>query len=85
MNTQDTIINRLGGYDKTTHFFAGAWLSLLMPTWYYALILAAILAVGKEVVDKYIRKQTYDVRDMLATFLGGLLSAGVMMIMTWMS
>lgn len=85
MNIQNAIVNKLGGYDKTTHFFAGAWLSLLMPNWYYALILSAILAVGKELIDKYVCKQVFDVRDMVATFLGGVVSAGVMMIMTWMS
>jgi hypothetical protein len=73
--SQDSIISRLGGYDKTTHFFCGAWLSLLMPTWYYALILAAILAVGKELVDKYIRKTEFSVRDMVVTIIGGAVSA----------
>ena len=77
MDFQDNIINKLGGYDKSTHFFASAWICLLMPTWLCALIAAVVLAVGKEMVDKYIRKAEFSVRDMVVTIVGGAVSAGV--------
>lgn len=77
MISQSTIINHLGGYDKSTHFFASAWICLLMPTWLYALIAAVGLAVGKELLDKYIRKTEFSVWDMVVTMLGGAVSAGV--------
>jgi len=77
MDLQDNIINKLGGYDKSTHFFASAWICLLMPTWLYALIAAVVIAVGKEVVDKYIRKTEFSVRDMVVTIVGGAVSAGM--------
>lgn len=80
MNTQDKIIQKLGGYDKTTHFFAGAWLSLLVPTWYYAIGLAVVLAVGKEFIDKFIRKKEFDLNDLTATVAGGVLSAAVIFL-----
>lgn len=78
MDLQENIINKLGGYDKSTHFFASAWICLLMPNWLYALIAAVVLAVGKEVIDKYIRKQAFDWRDVAATVLGGVVSAGIL-------
>jgi len=77
MDIQTTIINRLGGYDKSTHFFASAWICLLMPTWLYAIIAAVVLAVGKELVDKYLRKTEFSVRDMVVTIVGGVVSAGI--------
>lgn len=80
MDIQTTIINRLGGYDKSTHFFAAAWICLLIPTWLYALIAAVVLAVGKELVDKYIRKTEFSVRDMVVTIVGGAVSAGIMVV-----
>ena len=78
MISQNSIIQRLGGYDKTTHFFASAFFCMLTPNWLYALILAVVLAFGKEMFDKYIRKQAFDWRDVAATVLGGMVSAGIL-------
>ena len=82
MDLQEYIIQKLGGYDKSTHFFASAWIYMLMPTWLYALITAIILAISKELIDKYIRKTEFSIKDMIFTFIGGLLSTGIIFIKT---
>jgi hypothetical protein len=80
MDIQDKIIQKIGGIDKAAHFFASAWICLLMPGWLYALIAAVVLAVGKELVDKYIRKTEFSVRDMVVTIVGGAVSAGIIVV-----
>lgn len=57
--------------DQVYHFIVCALvvLNCLMPLW-VAVLLAVILAVGKELYDKYIKKTLFDWTDIYADLLG---------------
>lgn len=79
MDLQTKILSKIGT-DKFLHLFAGGWMSCLATNWYYALVIAFIVGLGKELVDKYIRKSSFDYYDWIATFLGGCITAAVLFI-----
>lgn len=57
--------------DQIYHFTVCALvvLNCLMPLW-YAIVLAVILSVCKELYDKYIKKTLFDWTDILADLAG---------------
>lgn len=63
------------GFDRITHFAFGGWLACIAPTWLYALIIGFCIGMIKELADKYIKKSKFDLYDLLATFLGSVLTA----------
>lgn len=42
--------------------------------------IAIVIGVGKELVDKYIRKSKLDYKDMIATWLGGAITIIIKLI-----
>lgn len=68
-------ITAIFGEDKMMHFLAGGWLACLGSTWLYALLIGLTIGLFKEIVDKYIRKSTFDFWDWVATFAGSVVTA----------
>lgn len=56
--------------DKLLHFCIGLLLSLLAIIWVWLIFIPIIVGVAKEILDKYVRKTGYNVKDMFATWLG---------------
>jgi len=61
--------------DKGCHFSVGFILSMFMIMIFnigLILTLVGLIAVGKELFDKYIRKTFFDLNDIVATLLGSI-------------
>ena len=59
--------------DKCLHFSVGYILVTAIPFHFYALILVAVIGIGKEVYDKYSPNHTADWKDAAATIAGALI------------
>lgn len=59
--------------DKCLHFSVGFILSTLLPFNYYNIIFVIIIAIGKEIYDKFSSNHTSDWKDALITMFGGIL------------
>lgn len=72
------------GIDKIYHLVAGFIISLIFglinPV--LGLALAIIAGVGKEIYDKKIKKSVIDPLDVIATVVGGILGAGLAIVIT---
>ena len=69
-------------YDKKLHFLAGLGFSILFGIWapLYGLLAAIAAGIAKEIYD-YLDYEKCDFFDMLATWLGGIVGFGVMIIL----
>jgi len=84
MDLQTWFLKKLG-IDKVLHFLAGGWIACFscglifnfttLKTWIIALMLAFTIGLLKELVDKFIRKSIFCWKDLLATTLGGAVTA----------
>lgn len=79
MDLQNSIINRIG-VDKILHLSLGGWIACLAPVWYWALLIGLLIGLLKELIDKYLRKSTFDYWDWLATFFGSVVTACIMIL-----
>ena len=66
--------------DKVFHFAGGVMLFAIGQLFGIGLILAIIGAVAKEIYDYYTPNHTPDIKDAVATVLGGLLGYGIWII-----
>lgn len=82
MDVQNLILKKIG-WDKLLHFSFGGWFACFAPfeMWYMAIIIAFSIGLIKELFDVLIRKSKFDISDWLATTLGGVASA--IMILGW--
>lgn len=78
-NLQQRITDRIG-IDRLLHFAFGGWMACLAPTWHYALLIGLALGLIKEVFDKVIKKSVFDVWDLIATFIGSIMT-GLMLFL----
>lgn len=60
--------------DKLLHLAFGGWVIAFIHVWWLGLLLSVLLGIGKELVDKYIRKGEIDVVDAFFTAFGGFIS-----------
>ena len=77
------IINYVLRLDRLKHFFIGTLVFIFIDiseTSMNALILTSVLAVGKELYDKFVKKSKFDVLDILYTVLSGLIIVGIEII-----
>lgn len=58
--------------DKVLHFCGGLLLALFAILWSWLIILPFIVGASKELLDKYVRKTGFDIKDMLVTWLGAI-------------
>lgn len=79
VDLQNSIINKVG-IDKILHFLAGGWLACIAPNWFYALLIGLMIGLMKELIDRFIRKSTFDYLDWVATFAGSVVTAMYLMI-----
>ena len=63
--------------DKVFHFAGGVILFAIGQLFGYGLVLAISVALAKEIYDYYHPNHTPDIKDALATILGGLLGYGI--------
>ena len=63
--------------DKVSHFAGGVVLFAIGQLFGIGLILAVAGAVAKEIYDYYHPNHTPDIKDAVATVLGGLLGYGI--------
>jgi len=60
--------------DLLLHFLAGFLIATVatafLPLW-TGIVLATITGLGKELYDKFVRKQIFDYKDLVLTFGGG--------------
>ncbi len=70
-------IGKIIPLDKMLHFFVGFFLSTLfsgiLPLWLNIEIII-VIAILKEVFDVKVKNSSYDVKDILATVLGSIIS-----------
>ena len=84
MDLQQQILNKIG-VDKLLHNSYGGWITALAFPFFglwEALLIGSIIAVLKEIFDKYIRKTKFDWYDILATESGCMISSLVILIMS---
>lgn len=65
-------INYILRHDRLKHFFVGTLIFLFISLFLdntYALLITAIIAVLKEVYDKYKKKTMFDLLDIIYTIL----------------
>ncbi len=72
--------------DKILHFLVGVLITLLTRKmdWKLQLIVLVGCAVGKEMFDKFIQHERFDVLDALATMVGGYIIKTVRYGKLWM-
>ena len=70
IDIQNFLINKIG-VDKLLHFFVCGWIVSFIDGLIFQIIVTIVLGVGKELIDKFIRKTYIDHKDMLFTWLGG--------------
>lgn len=86
MDLQKLITQKFGS-DKILHFLAGGWIGMLPVfihlkyAWLLSLPLAFLIGVLKEVYDLIVRKTGFDLRDVIATSLGGIVSGIIIYIL----
>ncbi len=80
MKDLQIIVQEKIGLDNILHFLAGGWIACLAPVWYYALLIGLLIGLIKELSDKFIRKTNFDYTEWLATFLGSVVTALVLLI-----
>lgn len=56
--------------DKVLHFQIGMWLSLLAILSWWFLLFPLLAGLGKEFIDKYVRKTGFTFMDTIATWMG---------------
>lgn len=78
-NLQQIITDKVG-IDKILHFVFGGWIACLASNWYIAILIGLSIGLLKEFFDRYVRKSTFDVYDLLATFLGSVATAMYLML-----
>ncbi len=61
-------------FDKMLHFFVGFFISTIVSflSIEINLIILLIFSIGKEFYDQYVKKTYFDIKDALATFVGGI-------------
>jgi len=74
MDLQNKII-ALIGIDKILHFSVAGWVSSYGPEWWMRILIAFILGILKELIDKFLRGSEFDWKDVMWTTLGGVVSA----------
>lgn len=70
IDIQKILIEKIG-VDKLLHFFVCGWIVSFIDSLLYQIIVTIVLGIGKELIDKYVRKTSIDYKDMLFTWLGG--------------
>lgn len=73
IDIQKILIEKIG-VDKLLHFFVCGWIVSFIDSLLYQIIVTIVLGIGKELIDKYVRKTSIDYKDMLFTWLGGTLT-----------
>lgn len=73
-------ITELCGEDKIMHFLAGGWIASIAPEWYYALLIGFFIGLLKEIIDKFLRKSTFDIWDWMATFSGSIVTSLILIV-----
>lgn len=73
IDIQNFLINKIG-VDKLLHFFVCGWIVSFIDVLIFQIIVTIVLGVGKELIDKFIRKTSIDYKDMLFTWLGGVIT-----------
>lgn len=76
---QMTVINKYG-VDKLLHIAYGGWITALFDNLIAMVFIAIVIGVGKELVDKYVRKSEFDYKDMVVTWLGGAITIIIKLI-----
>ena len=76
MDLQQQIIKKIG-VDILLHNSYGGWITALMFPYvglWKALLVGSVIAVLKEIFDKYFRKTKFDWKDVIATVAGCIMS-----------
>lgn len=68
-NIQSKIEDRIQK-DKLMHFIGGLLLSYAMFYSFWCVAIPLVFGLLKELVDKYVRKGKFDIKDLFATYLG---------------
>ena len=77
MNLRSILLKIDKIYDKILHFLAGYFVvSIFMfwINWYISFGIITIIAILKELMDKYIKKTFFDWINIIVTLAGGLLA-----------
>lgn len=75
-----TILNKIG-IDRVLHFAFGGWIACLATTWYWAIFIAFYIGLIKECHDYFARDSSFDLKDWLATTVGGCVTAIVIFVL----
>ncbi len=73
---KDFLNGKVIAYDKMLHFLTGFLLSTLLSFTYIWINVSVLIvvAVGKEYYDLKVKKTMFDLKDCLATILGGIMA-----------
>ncbi|WP_163305063.1 hypothetical protein [Dysgonomonas sp. 521] len=66
--------------DKVLHFIVGLLLAQLAYLWVWFLLFPLIAGLGKEFIDKYVRKTGFTWMDTIATWMGAIPIAILLLI-----
>lgn len=73
IDIQKVFVNKIG-VDKLLHLSFCGWIVSFAQTITCMIIVTIVLGIGKELIDLFIRKSTFDYKDMLWTWLGGIIT-----------
>lgn len=68
------------GVDKFLHLSFCGWIVSFIETYKWMIIITIILGLAKELIDRYIRKSVFDYKDMLWTWLGGIITIAIKLL-----
>lgn len=80
---QTEIINKYG-VDKLLHIAYGGWITAFFDSLITMVFVAIVIGIGKELVDKYVRKSEFDYKDMIAAWIGGAITIIIKLIINYL-
>ena len=73
IDIQTAFINKIG-VDKLLHLSICGWIVSFIQPILWMILVTIVLGIGKELIDKFIRKTSFDHKDMIWTWSGGIIT-----------